>query len=69
MNLISMARGDDGGFFEIIRDEEEVDKRRVMRVVRSLLEAACATSLQGCHATAGCQNTWSLYGIIDAWCW
>ena len=64
MNLIPMARGDDGGFFEIIRDEEEVDKKRVMRVVRSLLEVTCATSLQGCYATAGCENVWSLYGII-----
>ena len=46
--------------------EEEVDKKRVMRVVRSLLEAACATSLQGCYPTAGCENVWSLYGIIGS---
>ena len=65
MSLIPMAVGSENGDFEVITDDSEVDKKKILRVMRSLVEFACVMGLQGCEATNGCENPRFLYGIMS----
>ena len=65
MGLIPMARGNETGYFELIVGEDDVEKKKVLRIVMSMINAAsCSLSLQGCHVAEGCKNPWSVYMIM-----
>ena len=64
MSLVPMAQVNEHGYFELIVGEDDLEKKKVLRVVIILINASCSLSLQGCAVTDGCKNLWSVYMIM-----